>query len=328
MFYFLTEVDFSAAFVNSSLTILVHAGASYFNIYFLFPKLLKQKHYLVYAFTLILTVALACFVLAIAFYAFSAISATKSEELLQRRFLIATAISVSYTLAITMSLKLVKQWYERERLTADLTRINMETELKYLKSQINPHFLFNSLNSLYALTLKKSDLAPEMVLKLSDILRYVLYDGGAKWVDLEKELNYIKSYLDLEKLRHGDRLKVNLDVNKSTLGATVAPMLFLTFIENSFKHGISQKAEGGFLNISISSEDDAIHFSICNSKPRSKATHINGSQGGIGLENVKKRLNLLYPNRHELLINDGSDAYCVDLKLINKIPHNQLEPAL
>lgn len=255
-------------------------------------------------------------------------SATSKNKLLESKFLIASAISVSYTLAITMSLKLVKQWYERERVTADLERINMETELKYLKSQINPHFLFNSLNSLYALSLKKSDLAPEMILKLSDILRYVLYDGGAKWVDLEKELNYIQSYLDLEKLRHGARLQVQLDVGKIKSGTKVAPMLFLTFIENSFKHGISKRAEGGFLNISISSSDENVQFSICNSKPTQKAAHISGHQGGIGIENVKKRLNLLYPNRHELLINDSSDAYCVDLKLINKPIAKELITAL
>jgi LytS/YehU family sensor histidine kinase len=256
-----------------------------------------------------------------AFYSVDTINSVSKANIKSYDFLIANAISVSYTLAITMSLRLVKQWYERERLTQDLERINMETELKYLKSQINPHFLFNSLNSLYALTLKKSDLAPDLVLKLSDILRYVLYEGASKWVDLEKEINYIQSYLDLEKIRHGKRLDVQFHVKGDAFGRKVAPMLFLTFLENSFKHGISRKAENSYLNVDLEIGQEKIVFSICNSKPKSKSNHINEFSGGIGLENVKKRLKILYPDKYQLLIRDEEEAYCVQLELasINEV---------
>ncbi len=223
--------------------------------------------------------------------------------------------SITFTLGITMSLKMVRQWYERERVTENLERINMETELKYLKTQINPHFLFNSLNSLYALTLKKSDKAPELVLKLSEILRYVLYDGSEKWVALEKEINYLKSYLDLEKIRNGDRLDFEFNVNGNPATKQIAPMLFLTFLENSFKHGISQKMEGGFVSIDMDIEPDNLVFKIQNSKPKEKEKRLNGKAGGIGIENIKKRLALLYPDKHTLKIEDDGEKYSVNLNL-------------
>jgi LytS/YehU family sensor histidine kinase len=223
--------------------------------------------------------------------------------------------SITYTLGITMSLKMVKQWYERERVAENLERINMETELKYLKTQINPHFLFNSLNSLYALTLQKSDSAPELVLKLSEILRYVLYDGSERWVSLEKEVNYLKSYLDLEKIRNGDRLELEFNINGDPKTKQVAPMLFLTFLENSFKHGINQKAEGGFVKIDMNIGEEDLLFSIQNSKPEKKEKRINGKSGGIGLENIRKRLTLLYPGRHNLNISDDGEKYSVELSL-------------
>lgn len=223
--------------------------------------------------------------------------------------------SITFTLGITMSLKMVRQWYERERVTENLERINMETELKYLKTQINPHFLFNSLNSLYALTLKKSDRAPELVLKLSEILRYVLYDGSEKWVALDKEINYLKSYLDLEKIRNGERLDFAFNVKGNPATKQVAPMLFLTFLENSFKHGINQKSEGGFVTIDMEIESDHLVFRIQNSKPKEKEKRLNGKAGGIGLENIKKRLALLYPDKHTLEIEDDGEQYSVNLNL-------------
>lgn len=213
---------------------------------------------------------------------------------------------------------MVKGWYERERVTQNLERISMETELKYLKSQINPHFLFNSLNSLYALTLTKSDKAPELVLKLSEILRYVLYEGGEKWVSLEKEISYLRSYLDLEQIRNGDRLRINFTINGSVNGKQVAPMLFLTFLENSFKHGIHRKTTSGFVDIEMNLEEDELDFMIKNSKPKFKADALNGKVGGIGIENIRKRLNLLYPDKHRLEISDGSDDYNVKLHLTLK----------
>jgi two-component system, LytTR family, sensor kinase len=305
------------ALTNALITISVHAIISYFNIYVLFTKLLKRKEYFTYVLSLILTVLLGCFMLAITYYNLETISEQSKVTIWAWEFFRTNAISISYTLAITMSLKMVKQWYERERMTQDLEKITMETELKYLKSQINPHFLFNSLNSLYALTLVKSDKAPELVLKLSEILRYILYEAREKFVSLDKEINYLRSYLELEKIRYGDRLDVDFEIIGDTTKRKIAPMLFLTFLENSFKHGISNSTSDGYVKIVMEIKSNSLAFSISNSKPSKQSEKT--FKGGIGLENTKKRLNILYPDKFKLETQDSENNYRVNLNLqLNK----------
>ena len=303
------------AFVNAFIFVSIHGVVSYFNMYVLFSSMLKRKQYVYYAISISLSVTLACFTLAFIFSNVSTIDPASKALIWDREFFITNAISISYTVAITMSLKLVKQWYEREQINRNLEKINVETELKYLKAQINPHFLFNCLNSLYALTLKKSDLAPDMVLRLSDLLRYLLYEAGEKFVDLSKEVEYLKNYLELEKIRHGERLQPTLTINGSTTGKKIAPMLFLTFLENSFKHGIAQESEMGFISINITIEGNELLFSISNSKPKENKSNLVDGPGGIGLENVKKRLNLLYPSQHTIETIETEKEYIVNLKL-------------
>ena len=238
-------------------------------------------------------------------------------DLFSLGFMLPSAMAVMYTTAITMSLKLVKQWYENERLAKDLEKVNTETELKYLKSQINPHFLFNSLNSIYSLSLKKSDLAPELILKLSDILRYILYEGSEKKVSLLQEVKYLKSYLELEKVRHGDRMDLDIKLLGNLDAYEIAPMLLIPFVENSFKHGLGKDRAKGFVNVYLSVENNLLLFSIANSKPKNghEISKEKGYTGGIGLKNVKKRLNLLYPNKHKLSVGEINNEFKVELKL-------------
>lgn len=310
------------AFINAAIFIFIHGLVSYFNMYVLFGNMLKKRLYVYYAISISLSVTLACFALALIFSRVPTIDAASKALIWHRDFFVTNAISISYTVAITMSLKLVKQWYEREQLTRNLEKLNVETELKYLKAQINPHFLFNCLNSLYALTLKKSDMAPEMVLRLSDLLRYLLYEAGEKFVDLSKEIDYVKNYLELEKIRHHDRLSTSVEIIGSTTGKKIAPMLFLTFLENSFKHGLADESAQGYIHILIDTRQDKILFSITNSKP-SAGRKTADKPGGIGLENTRKRLALLYPNRHTIETHDTGNEYIVNLTLH---PEKELKP--
>jgi LytS/YehU family sensor histidine kinase len=238
-------------------------------------------------------------------------------DLLSPRFLLSTAMAITYTTAITMSLKLVKHWYEKERLAKELEKVNTETELKYLKSQINPHFLFNSLNSIYALSLQKSDLAPDLILKLSDILRYLLYDGSEKKVSLAQELKYLKSYLELEKVRHGSRMDLEIEVTGDTDKEEIAPMLLIPFVENSFKHGLGKDMSKGYVKVLVDAADGNLKFAIANSKPinGSEVSSKKGYKGGIGLINVKKRLKLLYPNKHTLNVDSSDKEFQVTLNI-------------
>lgn len=304
-------------YINSFVIVAMHAMVSYFNIYFLFPYFLQKRIYLKYALAILLSISLGALLEAAVFTVLNTIGPEFKSGLLSPRFLLSTAMAIAYTTAITMSLKLVKHWYEKERLAKELAKLNTETELKYLKSQINPHFLFNSLNSIYALALQKSDLTPDLILKLSDILRYILYEGSEKKVSLTQELKYLQSYLELEKVRHGSRMDLDIAILGDTDTKEIAPMLLIPFVENSFKHGLGKDKAKGYVKVEVDTRDEDLHFSIANSKPASgsEISQQNGYQGGIGLINVKKRLNLLYPLKHKLQVGSTENEFKVELDI-------------
>mgnify|MGYP001597756885 CR=1 FL=1 len=310
----LTKSDF---YINSAVIVSIHAVVSYFNIYFLFPVFLQKRLYWQYFLAILLSISLGSLMQAGSFTLLNTVGDEFKVDLLSPRFLLSTAMAITYTSAITMSLKLVKHWYEKERLAKELEKVNTETELKYLKSQINPHFLFNSLNSIYALSLQKSDLAPDLILKLSDILRYLLYDGSEKKVSLAQELKYLKSYLELEKVRHGSRMDLEIEVTGDTDKEEIAPMLLIPFVENSFKHGLGKDMSKGYVKVLVDAADGNLKFAIANSKPinGSEVSSKKGYKGGIGLINVKKRLKLLYPNKHTLNVDSSDKEFQVTLNI-------------
>lgn len=304
-------------YVNSLVIVAIHAIVSYFNIYFLFPLYLRKRLYGRYFIAVVLSISLGSLLAAVAFTLLNTVGPEFKVDLLSARFLLSTAMAITYTTAITMSLKLVKHWYEKERLAKELEKLNSETELKYLKSQINPHFLFNSLNSIYSLSLQKSDLTPELILKLSDILRYLLYDGSEKKVSLSLEIKYLKSYLELEKVRHGNRMDLDIEVVGDTETKEIAPMLLIPFVENSFKHGLGKNMAKGFVRVKAIVQGDNLKFEIANSVP-AKGNEIakqKGYVGGIGLKNVQKRLKLLYPNKHDLSVQTLENEFNVKLDI-------------
>jgi len=211
--------------------------------------------------------------------------------------------------------KIVTDWVRHLREKKDLETQTMQSELRFLKSQINPHFLFNTLNNLYALTLKKSDKAPEIVIKLSEMMRYMLYECNERRVSLQKEVNYIKNYLDLERLRQGKNVDISFEVEGDIFDQNIAPLMFIPFLENSFKHGLNATISEGFVDIKLFVDHQNIHFNIENSKAESLPLQTHKRSGGIGLVNVKRRLNIIYPNQHELIISDNPKTYAVDLKI-------------
>lgn len=186
----------------------------------------------------------------------------------------------------------------------------LKSELSYLKAQINPHFLFNTLNSIYALSVKKSDVAPESVSRLASIMRYVITDAAQDTVSLEKEINYVSAYVELEKLRLTQKVKLNYSVTGNFSGKQVSPMLFIPLVENAFKHGVST-VEESYINIAFKTEGNAVYLNIQNSKPKTDKTNNNG----LGIENVKKRLQLLYSGKHSLQINEDVNQFSVNLVL-------------
>lgn len=225
------------------------------------------------------------------------------------------------------SLNVFKHWYLDQQTAQKLQKEKLEAELKFLKAQIHPHFLFNTLNNLYALALKKSDQAPEMVLKLSDLLNYMLYECNAERVSLKKEIELIENYLEIEKMRYGNLLKIELNKSGNFGSTQIAPMLILPFIENAFKHGLSNEINKCYVKINALVEDDVFEFSVENSKSNEfQAKDPTKYKEGIGLKNVKRRLELQYKGKYDLKITDTDFMFEVKLKLkIDGFSSNQLK---
>jgi LytS/YehU family sensor histidine kinase len=212
---------------------------------------------------------------------------------------------------------IVIDWNRQQREKTVLETKNLQTELKSLRNQINPHFLFNTLNNIYALSLKKSDRTPDMIIKLSEMMRYMLYECNERFVPLENEISYLKNYLDLEHLRQGENFSINFDIEGEILDQKIAPMLIIPFVENCFKHGVNRQLEDGYVDIQFKIETSQIRTIIKNSKPPDQPSSDHRVSGGIGLLNVKKRLDLLYKGKYTLDIKDEPESFFVDLTLKN-----------
>ncbi len=222
-------------------------------------------------------------------------------------------IRVSNYLLQPTFLLLAIRFYRKQQALTKLNEQKKIAELTALKNQLNPHFLFNTLNNLYALAFQKSDRTMLVIQKLSEILDYTLYGCNNTYVPIQKEVELIENYLDLEKVRYDDRVTISFKKEISSKGK-IAPLLLLTFIENAFKHGVSQELKEANIEINLSQKNDIIDFSIENTKPQTKG--LNGEKKTvIGLENVNKQLNLLYPNKHSLNIKEDAKSYYVHLKL-------------
>jgi len=213
---------------------------------------------------------------------------------------------------VFIALKMFKTWYMKQHEKKMLLKANADAEIELLKAQVQPHFLFNTLNNIYSFTLDKSSKAEELVLQLSDMLKYMINECDAEFVLLEKEIVIIKNYMGLEKVRYGNRLKIETAIIGNYQGKLVAPLLMFPFVENSFKHGTSKMLDHPWIKLYIKITDDELFFSLSNSKP---AHENKNGKGGIGLKNVKKRLQLLYPHSHSLLISSGADVFSVEMKL-------------
>lgn len=205
-------------------------------------------------------------------------------------------------------------FYERQYKISKTNEQRKMVELKALKQQLNPHFLFNTLNNLYALAVEKSDKAPEVIEKLSNILDYMLYGSDKKFVSIQKEVDLIENYLALEQVRYDDRVLVSFK-NSITENLTIAPLLLLTFVENAFKHGVSQELKLATIKINLATEKENIIFNIFNTKPSTNIQKKSASKKPIGLINIEQQLKLLYPNTHDLKIEETPESFSVQLKL-------------
>jgi hypothetical protein len=284
--------------------------------YIAIPKLLLKGKYLTFAVSLVLWLAVGWY---LSLYFLRYISApvlnmmgiSAGDDYAWQCFLCVVSTSACFC-----ALSLVKQWSlkQKEFLQAEQERITAQLQL--LKAQLHPHFLFNTLNNIYSFSLENSPKTPELILKLSSLLSYMLYECKAEEVRLEKELEIMKNYIDLEKERYGNRIDISWNVEGDIHEKFIAPLMLLPFLENAFKHGAAEQLEKSWLSVDIAAKHEILKCKIVNSKNECVAVHGHG----IGIENVKKRLAFLYPGKHELRLNDEGDFFVVALTFYFETP--------
>lgn len=292
--------------------------AVYVNWFILIPKILYRNKILNYFAVLVLVIALASiahryFVLYWGYpnYFPQWVDVTQ-DKVYDLPRLVQNALIIVSPVAFTTGFKLFFNWFRQRKETEMLKEEKRQAELKFLKSQINPHFLFNTLNSVYGLALERSKKTPGLILKLSDILSYTLYESGMGEVALVKEIQLIKDIISLEKERFGKRLDISFIVEGDPKKMQIPPLLLIPLVENAFKHGIHNEVKKGWINISLSAQENVLRFHISNSVPSDSE---NKDKDGLGLMNIKRRLELLYEKRHHLEIEKKEDTFTVRMEI-------------
>ncbi len=240
-------------------------------------------------------------------------------EIISPRHILVVLIPVFYSISPFFFIKIVfdilrfySKWFKSERRSAHLEIEKLNLEKDFLRSQLNPHFLFNTLNNLYGLSLRNDQRTPEVIMQLSEMMRYTLYESDAGMVLLSKELVFLKNYVLLEKMRYKNNKDIVFNLDDSQVDIQmIAPLLTFTFIENAFKYGLKLKNEG-FLKIDISIANNVFYFSIINDKEENVEEK---EFGGIGTDNIRKRLELLYPDKHKLKMEDRGQSFWVEMKI-------------
>ena len=311
-----TDDQYPKHFFWASLNVPFVASVTYFNIFLVRRCLLKnqtKQFWLLFAMSL---VVFGCFRRIMnyeCYYPFYYPEACTNQPLFYLPKMIIETVGMYLYVGVGVMAYFVEQWYSQQQFTQSLLRDKAETELEILKSQVQPHFIFNTLNNIYALSKKNSPQTSEMIHRLSGLLSYMLYDSKHKLIPIEKELDYIQNYINLEKIRYGERLDVSLNVFQHLQGVQVPPLLLLPLVENSFKHGVSQQLEDSWIRIDVSRKDKCLVVKVENSaKDKLEESCF---PNGLGLENLRKRLELLYPNRHELKILNEPESFLVVMKI-------------
>lgn len=318
------EMYFSALWVKALFYTIFPAFAVYFNLYFLIPRYLQKGQYGLYIFFLALIIIASSFLIVPGYF----VSAWLAGSNAKKFFGITSDLNGFYNAAKTeplkstiaaitlgMSIKLTKNWIETQRRQQALEKEKLETELKFLKYQFNPHFLFNSINSIFFLIHKNPDMASASLAKFSELLRHQLYECNDEQIPLSKEVTYLENFIELEKLRQNPNLQVNVNIDEGySSGIGIAPFILMTFVENAFKHVSKHKTEPNWINIDLALTGMQLNFRVSNSAAKNGSRDVV-SYGGIGLKNVQRRLDLVYPDQYQLDIQDNTDSFSIKLEL-------------
>jgi two-component system LytT family sensor kinase len=292
---------------------IINIGLFYLNLLIFIPRLLDKKHYGLYGIVIALTLVLfglGKYGVGLLFKPY-VLTHMGGETIGFWHYFVGTIFTSLTFLLLSTALKFTTDWFLNERIQRDLENQRLSAELSFLRSQINPHFLFNSLNSIYSLAYQRSETTPEAILKLSEIMRYMLYECNDNKVPLAKELQYLQNFIDLQKIRFGNKAFIDFKLEGNVDGQQIVPLLLIPFIENAFKHGVANNPVSP-IELLIEVNEAHLHFYIHNKKHPGNKDPL----GGIGLNNVKRRLDLLYPGKYNLNITDTQETYSCELSLV------------
>jgi sensor histidine kinase YesM len=289
------------AYVSFSSVFLFYLHSEY-----LFPKVYKQRpiRYFLYLISVIAILLIG---------RYSARTYFVGNDINQTLFYLNGFIQYLYIFGISASYSFFTDYQRQQSTQRDNEHERLKSELSFLRSQISPHFMFNLLNSLVALNRKKSNLVEPVLLKMSDLLRYMLYEKDDKQISLDNEVKYLQNYIDLQKLRFGDYVDIDFAVKAPTFSKNIEPMLLIPFVENAFKHGVGM-IEKPIIRVELQTNDNQLFFKVTN-KFNSDVQEVKDGASGIGLTNVKRRLELLYPDQHSLKVEEKDNYYTTELKL-------------
>lgn len=311
--------ELSNVIMRMLLAVWIDMGATYFTVYILFPRFLYTKKYLEFTVSFIFSAAAFIIMQRVLLYYIS--YPIFSPQYLTYGFWkinpVYSFFNIYSVTSVFASFKLFRFWYENQKQKEELENQNRISELTMLKAQVSPHFLFNTLNNIDSLIVKDQEAASDSVIKLSEILRYMLYEANTDWVQLDREVFYIQSYISLQKLRIKNKDFVNFNISGETSDIKISPMILVPFVENAFKHG-SKSAKGAGIKINLLVADDFINFSVANKVH--KTENISKDQtSGIGLKNVRRRLDLIYPGNYTLVAEERNGEFLVDLRVKSMI---------
>lgn len=309
------------AMVDSLFFLVPHMFLAYSLMYYIIPKFIFRGKYIQAGFFILFFFFLtACISATIGTYILPSVRyilfSIPYYDTVNTTFLLSLLAGLRGAITvggIAAAIKIMKYWYMKEQLNLQLQKENLASQLQLLKAQIHPHFLFNTLNNIYSFTQNTSPVAASMITGLSDLLRFVLYEGAQPLVPLEKELKMVQDYISLEKIRYGNKLELHIDLPAKTNGLYIAPLLLLPLVENCFKHGTSNVLEQPWVNLQVVVREKQLQVKLINGKVNESAA--KETKQGIGINNVQKRLSLLYPGKHELTITNEEEVFIVNLKV-------------
>jgi len=298
------------SFINASFFLPGFFIMVYSLLYILVPRFLLKKKFPGF-FTGLAIVLAACFLYTI----LAQLSLDGSENFRGMKITIGkNVLPFLHVGGIALSIKMLLYWYEQKQQTLQAEQQKTIAELQLLKAQLHPHFLFNTLNNLYSHTLEASPKSPEIVLKLSDLLRFMIYESNTPKIPLTQEIKLLQSYTTLEELRYGDRLDMSVSFGGDVEKYQIAPFILLPFLENAFKHGTGKQIEQCWISLNLCMSDSVMYFKLVNSIDHEKDED-RTEVGGVGLINARKRLELLYKDKYRLRTKSQEDVFVVDLEI-------------